>query len=140
MTGGGHEFESHLPLAGVISSTATWPTQVVPRGNPTRPEPPDPDPTRPGQTPIPTTFNRWSGGGPTVIHDGLPPLTIIGHRCPVALAVASLTAPGQKAGHMAPLRFWYEVEAQLLAGLEGSEVGSDTRANNGMFWCTRGGH
>ncbi|GKF89019.1 hypothetical protein Tco_0262982 [Tanacetum coccineum] len=76
---------------------ATWPTQVVPRGNPThiqnRPDPyPDPtDPARPlfrpsftgGQPPLtggPAVVDRWTGGGPrwfATIDRHWPPLTTV---------------------------------------------------------------
>ncbi|GKB47530.1 hypothetical protein Tco_0898283 [Tanacetum coccineum] len=76
---------------------ATWPTQVVPRGNPThiqnRPDPyPDPtDPARPlfrpsftgGQPPLtggPAVVDQWIGGGPrwfATIDRRWPPLTTV---------------------------------------------------------------
>ncbi|GKE90360.1 hypothetical protein Tco_1567835 [Tanacetum coccineum] len=134
MTGGGHEFESHLPLAGVISSTATWPTQVVP------------------------LVDWWSGGGSrwsATIDRRWPPLTATIHHRWQPLTGGSgdgvETAGRPRGTTQVVTRGVLIISAGVTgsgyeaAGLEvgsgGSEIGSggsvaslDTPANNGIFW------
>ncbi|GKC74931.1 hypothetical protein Tco_1120814, partial [Tanacetum coccineum] len=100
------------------SNGATW------RPDPTQTRP-DLDPTRPGQTPVSTTVDRWSGGSPrwsAIVDRRWPPLTVVGHRLSVALAVASLTVPRQ----MVRVRGEGSVVGSKgsFGGSEGSKFGS----------------